>query len=472
MGRRAETTILPLELLRHLKPSEFNDGHEYHLWQRRQLKILEAGLLQHPSVPIDKSNTFAIRLLEIVRASETKPIDTGKNSDTMRALCNSVVSLSWRIANGTPTDVCHWADGFPLNVHLHIDLLQSIFDFRDETLVLDEVDELLELMKKTWSTLGINRPIHNIGTVGQIENLLPLALLASKILGEDVSITEGGLERGDTKVQIIENGNLRTEDSDGNDLGETGALLQLAKEAEDLALRERERFSPVLKRWHSIAAGVATVTFHQCYGAVLKQYLSETGTLKNDTVDVLQRAGKLEKVLVQMVVEDSAGCDDGGKGIVREMIPYEVDSIILRQLRLWIQERINKGKECYLRAKESELVHYNLYLHTWNPKSKSEPYAQSAVELMRNAKDTLDDFFEIPIGITDDLVHDLADGLQQLFREYTTFVASCGKKQSLKYQRGVTSVQTVRFLMSSCYFSKSKTVSELDEAGAEHDVAV
>lgn len=162
MGRRAETIILPLELLRHLKPSEFNDGHEYHLWQRRQLKILEAGLLQHPSVPIDKSNTFAIRLLEIVRASETKPIDTGKNSDTMRALCNSVVSLSWRSTNGTPTDVCHWADGFPLNVHLHIDLLQSIFDFRDETLVLDEVDELLELMKKTWSTLGINRPIHNM----------------------------------------------------------------------------------------------------------------------------------------------------------------------------------------------------------------------------------------------------------------------------------------------------------------------
>lgn len=76
-------------------------------------------------------------------------------------------------------------------------------------------------------------------------------------------------------------------------------------------------------------------------------------------------------------------------------------------------------------------------MQTWNPKSKSEPYAQSAVELMRHAKDTVDDFFEIPIGITDDLVHDLADGLQQLFREYTTFVASCGKKQSLKSQRGL-----------------------------------
>lgn len=29
-------------------------------------------------------------------------------------------------------------------------------------MVLDEVDELIELMKKTWSTLGINRSMHNL----------------------------------------------------------------------------------------------------------------------------------------------------------------------------------------------------------------------------------------------------------------------------------------------------------------------
>ncbi|KAF2314020.1 hypothetical protein GH714_021559 [Hevea brasiliensis] len=70
MGRRAETIILPLELLRHLKPAEFNDMHEYHLWQRRQLKILEAGLLLHPAIPLEKSNSYAMRLREIIRASD------------------------------------------------------------------------------------------------------------------------------------------------------------------------------------------------------------------------------------------------------------------------------------------------------------------------------------------------------------------------------------------------------------------
>lgn len=271
-GRRAETIILPLEILRHLKLTEFNDSHEHHMWQKRQLKVLELGLLIHPLVPVEKNSPFATRLRDIIRSCELKPLDTGKNSDTMRTLCNSVVSLAWRGPNGTPTDICHWADGFPLNIHLYNSLLHAVFDVRDETLVLDEVDELLELIKKTWSMLGITKSIHNVcfswvlfqqyvetgqvepdllcashvmlcevandakkekessylkllttvftsmqswgekrllnyheffprGTTCQIESLLPLVLLVSKILGEDLMIYDGeGREKGDVTI--------------------------------------------------------------------------------------------------------------------------------------------------------------------------------------------------------------------------------------------------------------------------------
>ena len=162
MGRKADTIILPLELLRQLKSSEFYDAHEYHQWQRRQLKILEAGLLLHPAVAPEKLNSASLQLKEVIRFSEMKPIDTNKNSEAMRNLCSSVIALAWRSPNGTTSEVCHWADGFPLNIHLYLALLQSIFDLREETVVLDEVDELIELMKKTWPTLGINRMIHNV----------------------------------------------------------------------------------------------------------------------------------------------------------------------------------------------------------------------------------------------------------------------------------------------------------------------
>ena len=139
-------------------------------------------------------------------------------------------------------------------------------------------------------------------------------------------------------------------------------VLQLAKETEDLALKERESFSPILKKWHAIAGGVAAVTLHNCYGSVLRQYLGGVSTLTNETVGVLQRAGKLEKLLVQMVVEDSVECDDGGKSIVREMVPYEVDSIILSLLKRWIDERLKKGAECLCRAKETEVSFVTMIL--------------------------------------------------------------------------------------------------------------
>ncbi|CAL5185368.1 unnamed protein product [Lathyrus oleraceus] len=508
LGRQAETIILPLELLRHLKPSEFSNPHEYHLWQKRQLKILEAGLLLHPSIPVEKTNTFAMNLKEIIRSGELKPIDTSKNSETMRTFSNSVVSLSMRSPDGVPTNVCHWANGFPVNVHLYISLLQSIFDLEDETSVLDEVDELLELMKKTWSTLGINRSIHNLcfawtlfqqyvatgqrepdllcashtmfnevandvkkekealyvnmlksvlgslqswadkrllnyheyfqgESIRQIENLLPVVLLASKILG-DVTISDGDWQnKGDSSAErvddyirsslknafemIIEAENAKSAKSEiKKDISEV--MLDLAKDTEDLAMKERRTYSPILKKWHTIAGAVAALTLNNCYGHVLKQYLSEMiKTITVELILVLQRARRLEDVLVQMVVQDSADCEDGGKTVVREMVPFEVDLTIMDLMRKWIGESLEKGNVCLQRAKETE---------TWNPKSKSEPYAKSVVELMTLAKKIVQDFFQIPIAITEDLVQELADGLHKIFKEYTMFIAACGLKEN------------------------------------------
>ncbi|GAA0143662.1 hypothetical protein LIER_04290 [Lithospermum erythrorhizon] len=511
IGRRAETIILPLELLRHLKPSEFQDSLEYHVWQKRQLKILEAGLLVNPSIPLDKTNTYAKAFREIVQSSEAKAIDTGKNSETMRSLCNSVVYLSWRSHDGSQTDVCHWADGYPLNVHIYMVLLASIFDQKEETLVLDEVDELLELMKKTWNILGINRSIHNLcltwvlfehyvrtgqveqdllgaslimlnevaidakkvdrepiyvqmlatvllpmkkwaeksfldyhrnfhkGTIGLMERFLLLIFSANRILEDDVrgygldakQEKELRNELGDNKVDHFIRTSLKNafakllEDAGVNNKNiqwhEAGDILnKIAEATEDLSSKEKEIFSPQLKKWHPIAGGVAAVTLHSCYGTLLKQYLTGS-SISNNTILVLQRAGRLEKALVQMIVEDSEECEDGGKAIVREMAPYEVDPLTKTLLRDWIQGRLKKGKETVNRAKETE---------TWNPKSKLKPYAQSASELVHNAKESIASFFEMPIERSEDFVHDLTHGLEHLFEEYITFIVTCGSKQN------------------------------------------
>ncbi|XP_042031678.1 protein unc-13 homolog [Salvia splendens] len=162
LGRRIESMVLPLELLKHFRSSDFASEREYKAWQRRNLKILEAGLLIHPHVPLGKSLTAPQRLRHILRAASDKPIDTGKHSESMLVLCNIVTSLACRSFDGSTSDICHWADGIPLNLHLYKILIESCFDVNDETSVVEELDDVLDQVKKTWGILGIDQMFHNL----------------------------------------------------------------------------------------------------------------------------------------------------------------------------------------------------------------------------------------------------------------------------------------------------------------------
>lgn len=161
VGRKIESTVLPLELLQQLKVSDFTDQHEYDAWQKRTLKLLEAGLLLHPRVPFDKSNAAAQRLRQIINGAMDRPIETGRNNESMQVLRSVAVSLASR-SDGSLNESCHWADGFPFNLKLYEMLLEALFDPSCETSIIEEVDELMEHIKKTWVILGMNQMLHNI----------------------------------------------------------------------------------------------------------------------------------------------------------------------------------------------------------------------------------------------------------------------------------------------------------------------
>lgn len=156
-----ESLVLPLELLQQLKASDFSSAREYEAWQKRILKVLEAGILQHSHVPLDKTNASAQKLREIIDGGLERPIETGR-SETMQALWNNVMSLACRSFDGSVSDICHWADGVPFNLRVYQTLLESCFDINNATVVIEEVDELLELIKKTWGILGLNQAYHNL----------------------------------------------------------------------------------------------------------------------------------------------------------------------------------------------------------------------------------------------------------------------------------------------------------------------
>ncbi|XP_068325521.1 protein unc-13 homolog [Pyrus communis] len=509
VGRRIESVVVPLELLQQLKSSDFTDQQEYDAWQKRTLKILEAGLLLHPHVPLDKSNNAAQRLRQIINGALDRPFETGRNNETLQVLRNAVTALASRSSDGL-YDTSHWADGFPLNLRLYERLLEACFDLHDETSIIEEVDELMEHIKKTWSILGMNQILHNLCftwvlfhrfvATGQVEldllyaadsqlaevakdakatkdseyckilsstltsmlgwaekrllayhdtfdssnidamqAIVSLGVVAAKILVEDISNEyrrrrKNEVDVARSRIDTYIRSSLRTAFAQRMEKADSSrrasrhqpnplpVLAILAKDVGELAVKEKEVFSPILKRWHPFAAGVAVATLHACYANEIKQFISGIAELNPDAVQVLRAADKLEKDLVLIAVLDSVDSDDGGKAIIREMPPYEAETAIANLVKVWIKTRVDRLKEW---------IDRNLQQEVWNPQVNEDGYAPSAVEVLRILDETLEAFFQLPIPMHPALLPDLMTGLDRCLQYYVTKAKSgCGSRNT------------------------------------------
>ncbi|GMN39984.1 hypothetical protein TIFTF001_009205 [Ficus carica] len=196
-------------------------------------------------------------------------------------------------------------------------------------------------------------------------------------------------------------------------------LAILAKDVGELAVKEKQMFSPILKRWHPFAAGVAVATLHVCYGNEIKQFISGITELTPDAVQVLRAADKLEKDLVQIAVEDSVDSDDGGKAIIREMPPFEAEAAIANLVKMWIKTRVDRLKEW---------VDRNMQQEVWSP-IDNEGYAPSAVEVLRIFDETLEAYFQLPILMHPALLPDLIAGIDRCLQYYVAKAKSgCGSR--------------------------------------------
>ncbi|XP_019449319.1 PREDICTED: uncharacterized protein LOC109352014 isoform X2 [Lupinus angustifolius] len=160
--KRMDTLLIPLELLCCVSRTEFSDKKAFIRWQKRQLKVLEEGLVHHPAIGFGESGrkTNELRiLLAKIGESEFLPSSTGElqRSECLRSLREIAIPHAERTARG---EICHWADGYHFNVRLYEKLLLSVFDMSDEGKLTEEVGEILELLKSTWRVLGITETIH------------------------------------------------------------------------------------------------------------------------------------------------------------------------------------------------------------------------------------------------------------------------------------------------------------------------
>lgn len=162
-------------------------------------------------------------------------------------------------------------------------------------------------------------------------------------------------------MQLMEFGDAKRRTLKG-DVQPRPALVLLAKDTENLAILERDSFSPILKIWHPFPAGVAAATLHACYGREFKQFLAGATFPTPDTVQVLSAADHLEKELIPIAVEDALFSDDGGKAIIREMPPYEADTAIKAMAQKWIEDRLERLAEWVGRSAKQEVLQFSLLM--------------------------------------------------------------------------------------------------------------
>lgn len=162
-SKRNGAMIVPLELLQNIGASSFGDEKEYRSWLTRQLRVLEAGLLAHSLVPGD-GGMDAHRLKQTLRemVDGHKTVVQGKNSELMQVIRSAAIGRATRAHNSEYGDFLHWADGFPLNAYLYVALLSACSDTDKGADVIVEMDDVLEMIKKTWSVLGIDQTMHDM----------------------------------------------------------------------------------------------------------------------------------------------------------------------------------------------------------------------------------------------------------------------------------------------------------------------
>ncbi|KAK1293553.1 hypothetical protein QJS10_CPB17g01665 [Acorus calamus] len=166
-GKRMDSLLVPLELLCCVSRTEFSDKKAFLRWQKRQLNILEEGLLNHPVVKFGEFGRRANELRALlIKIEESEFLSSAAGEiqrlECLRSLREIATALAERPARGDLTgEVSHWADGYHLNVRLYEKLLLSVFDILDEGKLTEEVEEILELLKSTWRILGITEAIHD-----------------------------------------------------------------------------------------------------------------------------------------------------------------------------------------------------------------------------------------------------------------------------------------------------------------------
>ncbi|XP_077248543.1 DNA topoisomerase 4 subunit B (DUF810) isoform X2 [Tasmannia lanceolata] len=162
MSGQVDVPQISLELLNGICKSDFFNDKSYMQWQKRQANVLEEFLCT--SVNLTKDEHRMVRcFLEMLRnteewAARKSPSERAEVLQGIKRFASKLSCVPARF--GIPGETYYWTAGYHLNVKLYEKLLSSVFDILEESHLIDGTDEILRIIKLTWSTLGITQKMH------------------------------------------------------------------------------------------------------------------------------------------------------------------------------------------------------------------------------------------------------------------------------------------------------------------------
>nr|GLL40989.1 uncharacterized protein LOC109180165 [Ipomoea trifida] len=412
-----------------------------------ELNMLEEGLVNHPAVGFGESGRKANELralLAKIEESESLPPPAAdlQRSECLRSLREVAIPLAERPARGDLTgEVCHWADGYHLNVKLYEKLLLSIFDVLDEGkltefvitseqgILLHAIEQLKKIPLKEQR--GPQERLHLKSLQSRIESekgyqelsflqsfLLPVkkwadkqledyhlcyaegsalmeatvvvAMLARRLLLEEPGLAMQAIPDTDSEqIEFYISSSTKyafarmLQDVDTlSDATHEHPLALLAEQTKKLLQKDRTIYMPILKQRHHNAAAVSASLVHKLYGVKLKPFLDSAEHLTEDIVAVFPAADSLEQYIIEIIVQT---CEEG-------------------------------AADAYCRK-------LNLY-KDWVPVSPQQRYGSSIIEVYRIVEETVDQLFALGVPMRSAELNSLIRGIDNAFQLYAQNVVS------------------------------------------------
>ncbi|RAL44398.1 hypothetical protein DM860_011675 [Cuscuta australis] len=165
-GRAREQIDVPqiiLGLLNGMLKSDFPNEKSYILWKSRQADILEE-LLSSAEYVNDKKQSVDI-LIDRIRNPEDwdTRMSPSERFEVLSAISHIALTLSSMPPKyGILGESYYWSAGYQLNIRIYEKLLVGLFDILEDDHLIEEAGEILNLLKSSWSMLGITQKLHNV----------------------------------------------------------------------------------------------------------------------------------------------------------------------------------------------------------------------------------------------------------------------------------------------------------------------